>query len=297
MSSFTTGLPSVDSLTTNHDGQLLVLGARPGEGKTLFATKAARETVELGGNVLYFSLEMSATELHVRINLDSPKAGDGELVVNASPVVDVAQILSESAAVASRLGCLDLIVIDYLQLVNFAANRARKTMVNIALTQLSELAKQQGATVLVLAQLNRTLVEMPGTDAAPGEFREFSPHQLADAVLVVQRLDDLGYKLTVWQEGKVAGSTLLRPDPDRFFDGFIERGAFTDKEQREAELKQQRRAIEAVLNPVLNTAGVRAWWSTRLPSGESMGTALEAGDWNRVSAAATKFASQLTPYL
>ena len=138
-----TGFTDLDGMTGGmHEGELLILAARPSMGKTAFSSNIAEHVaIEQGRTVLFVSLEMSRLELaermlcaHGRINGHKLRngfisAGDRSKLVGASTKMSTAPLfiddtpsrtMTEIAATARRLKRrenLALVVIDYLQLI------------------------------------------------------------------------------------------------------------------------------------------------------------------------------------
>jgi len=198
-----------------HNGELVILAARPSMGKTAFAMNVA-EKVAYDQNipVLFVSLEMSSIELADRL-LCSVARVNGHRLRNGTvsqedrlKLVDTASMLSkapffvddspsrtvtEIAAAARRIkrrqGGLGLVVIDYLQLIEpDNAKDPRQEQVAKIARRLKGLAREMAVPVLCLAQLNRQ-TEM-GKENIPrlSHLRESGAiEQDADVVLFVHR--------------------------------------------------------------------------------------------------------------
>lgn len=198
-----------------HNGELIILAARPSMGKTAFALNVA-ENVSILGNapVLFVSLEMSGVELADRLlcslaRVNGHKLRNGSIsqedrkrlvekaveVSNAPLFVDdsPSRTVSEIAAVARRIKQrekrLGLIVIDYLQLIEPDNSRdPRQEQVAKIARRLKGLAREQQVPVLCLSQLNRQAEE--GKDHRPrmSHLRESGAiEQDADVVMFVHR--------------------------------------------------------------------------------------------------------------
>ncbi len=204
-----------------HNGELVILAARPSMGKTAFAMNIA-EHVALRGSapVLFVSLEMSAIELADRLlcsvarvngsrlrngsisNEDRQRLVKHAMEISRTPLyVDDApsRTVSEVAAVARRIAQqeaskptkkrLGLIVIDYLQLIEPDNQKdPRQEQVAKIARRLKMMARELQVPVLCLAQLNRQAEE--GKDHTPrlSHLRESGAiEQDADVVMFVHR--------------------------------------------------------------------------------------------------------------
>lgn len=183
---FKTGFRELDRLIKGlRPGQLVVIGARPGMGKTAFGLELARRVAQSEHRrVLFFSLEMSIEELSERvvaslseINLSQLQVGDlseeelsrvadavrelasVDIVWNSDPTIRVADI--KAAALRSRVqGNLGMIVVDYLQLMSSGKIRSadnRQAEVAEISRSLKILAREIEVPVIALSQLSRNL--------------------------------------------------------------------------------------------------------------------------------------------
>ncbi|MCF8504312.1 MAG: replicative DNA helicase [Caulobacter sp.] len=226
-----TGLTDLDKqLGGLHPSDLLILAGRPSMGKTALATNIAfsvarayawepqpdgsRKTVN-GGVVAFFSLEMSAEQLAMRLladvsgvssdrlrkgEIDASEFGrvrDGAIEVQEAPLfIDATGGLSISKLTArarrlKRQHGLDLIVVDYLQLVTTDAggkegNRVQE--VSAITGGLKALAKDLGVPVIALSQLSRQVENREDKRPQLSDLRESgSIEQDADVVMFVYR--------------------------------------------------------------------------------------------------------------
>jgi replicative DNA helicase len=218
-----TGVPSgfVDldnQLTGFHGGELIILAARPGIGKTSLAMNfalhaAGKENLA----VAVFSLEMPSVQLITRLlathaKVDMKKLRGGRL----SPADE--ERISESAnelfktkfyvddsgglssfdlrAKARRLhqkeGKLGLIVIDYLQLMHQKGKvESRQLEVSEISRALKQLAKELDVPIIALSQLNRKVEERKGGKPMLSDLRESGAiEQDADVVMFIHREDE-----------------------------------------------------------------------------------------------------------
>jgi replicative DNA helicase len=230
LSGLSTGLVDLDQkLGGLHKSDLVILAARPAMGKSALAANIAfhaarryaweprpeggRKTVD-GGVVAFFSLEMSAEQLAMRLlaevaEVSSDRIRKGE--INASEfgkIRDAAAEISEAplfidatgglsigklAARARRLqrtSGLDLIVVDYLQLVTTGDGRPENRVQEVSMvTQgLKALAKELSVPVLALAQLSRQVESREDKRPQLSDLRESgSIEQDADVVMFIYR--------------------------------------------------------------------------------------------------------------
>ncbi len=198
-----------------HNGELIILAARPSMGKTAFAMNVAENVALRGGApVLFVSLEMSGIELADRLlcsvarvnghrlrngtisQEDRKRLVDKAMEISQAPLyVDDApsRTVSEIAAVARRIrqreGRIGMIVIDYLQLIEpDNAKDPRQEQVAKIARRLKGMAREIKVPVLCLAQLNRQAEE--GKDHRPrlSHLRESGAiEQDADVVMFVHR--------------------------------------------------------------------------------------------------------------
>ena len=178
------GLPSgfqdLDHATTGfHPGDLVVVGGRPGSGKTSFAMNVAEHAVIKGHRVLVFSMEMPARQLGLRliaslgrISFEKLRTGrmedadwpsltsavsmltDGRLHINAKSAQTVATIRAEARRVAKAEGKLGLIVIDYLTKIPGEGENQNLRVAEV-IQGLKAIGMELDVPVLVLAQLSR----------------------------------------------------------------------------------------------------------------------------------------------
>ena len=216
-----TGIVDVDMMTHGlHPGQLVILAARPGVGKSTFALDIARNaSIKNKMPSLFFSLEMSKAEIAMRllsaesdIYLQSMRKGnmtrddwtkmanvrgsisDSPLFIDDSPNLTLAEIRSKARRLTKELG-LQLIVIDYLQLLSSGKKvESRQQEVSEFSRSLKLLAKELEIPVIAIAQLNRGSEEKKDKKPELHHLRESgSLEQDADVVILLHR-EDIGQK-------------------------------------------------------------------------------------------------------
>lgn len=211
-----TGYTDFDELTAGlQPNALIVVGARPGMGKTSFAMgMAGHAALEAGRPVLFFSLEMSRVELSQRLlcseaRVDSTKVrngrlsdddwrrishaigrlGDAPLWIDDNPNVTVMEIRSKARRLQSQVGPLGMVVVDYIQLMT-GRSGAESRQVEVAEISrgLKILARELQCPVVALAQLNRGLEQRADKRPMLSDLRESgSLEQDADVVVFLYR--------------------------------------------------------------------------------------------------------------
>ena len=210
---FTTGFTDLDKVTTGlNKADLIIVGARPAMGKTSFALNIARNAAVMAGKkVLFFSLEMTKEQLAQRIlsmeaRVESYKMRTGEIhdeewkrLAAATSSLSTCKLylddtslitVPEMKARIRRLKDVDLVVIDYLQLMRGTGRtESRVQEVSEITRSLKLMAKDLGIPVITLAQLSRS-TEARGKSHRPqlADLRESgSIEQDADIVLMLYR--------------------------------------------------------------------------------------------------------------
>ena len=206
------GISALDDITTGlNKSDLIIVGARPGMGKTSFALNIARNVAVLQNRtVAIFNLEMSREQMVNRLlsseaRVDSKKLRTGMLsqdewtrMAYASSVLCKAPIyLDETANITipemkarlRRLKHVDFVVIDYLQLMHSAKKTDNRVQEVSEITRnLKIMAKELNVPVMVCAQLARTTEKQSNHRPALADLRESgSIEQDADQVLFLYR--------------------------------------------------------------------------------------------------------------
>ena len=212
-----TGMPDLDQVTMGlKKGELILIAARPGQGKTSMALNLARYIGEHSGQtVAVFSLEMSREELVQRLlssaaMVDGKKLAMGRLspaewdrVVAAAAQLSKTDIrvddnstlsVADMNAQCRRLGNLGLVVIDYLQLMQTSgsghsyASESRTQAVSDMSRMLKIMAKELNVPVICLSQLNRANEGRTNKRPMLSDLRESgSIEQDADIVIALYR--------------------------------------------------------------------------------------------------------------
>ena len=216
-----TGLTDLDSrLGGLHKQDLVIIAGRPSMGKTALATNIAFHAAKniekkgLKSSVAFFSLEMSSEQLSTRIlseqsrirsnDIRRGKVSEKEfenfietskdifelpLYIDETPAITIAAISNRSRRI-KRLFGLDLIVVDYIQLMRSSGSKEYNRVQEISeITQgLKALAKELDVPVLALSQLSRAVEQRDDKKPQLSDLRESgSIEQDADVVMFVFR--------------------------------------------------------------------------------------------------------------
>lgn len=215
-----TGFTMLDDMTGGWlPGQVIALAARPSVGKTALAMDFARGAAYLGGkSVLFFSLEMSNNELMMRllsaegrIQLQNIKKGtlteaermslsgmesrirESNLYFDSTPKVGLSHLRSRAVRQKYSPAGLDLIIIDYLGLMEVPAsnkNYNRENQVAALSRGVKLLAKELEIPIILLAQLNRQSEARVDKKPALSDLRESgSIEQDVDIAMLIHRPD------------------------------------------------------------------------------------------------------------
>ncbi len=201
-----TGFSGLDNvLVQMGKGDLVIVGARPGMGKTSFAMNIAVNVAKTGKAVAIFSLEMSAEQLVTRILssealVDSKRIRTGQLktedwdnianVISSLSGSDIyiddtsAITATEMKAKIRRIPNLGLVVIDYIGLMQSTVNTDnRAQQVGEISRNLKIMAKDMGIPIICCAQLNR------GTESRTGDNKKPTLADLRDSGSIEQDAD------------------------------------------------------------------------------------------------------------
>lgn len=209
---FSTGFPDLDKRLNGglRPGWLAILAARPGMGKTALALNIAAHAAE-SRSVLFLSMEMPETELYDRLIASLGRASLaramkapaddnefwGRVTVAAQKVTGMNLHIDDQAALrlqdvrakarmVKRKHGLDLIVVDYLQLM--AGDGANRNAEIEGISRgLKALAKELGVAILCLAQLNRRVEERGGMPKLSDLRDSGAIEQDADVVAFIHR--------------------------------------------------------------------------------------------------------------
>ena len=212
-----TGYPAIDKKTTGfHDGEFVVIAARPAMGKTTFAVNIAQHVAtKTNGSVAIFSLEMGAESLVDRMicsvgNINAQHLRTGQLTddewrglaiavnqlsrihvyIDDTPGINISLILARARRLSKEKKNLKLVVVDYLQLVEGNDRENRQQEVSEVSRQLKKLAKELDVPVIALSQLSRGVEQREDKRPVLSDIRESgSIEQDADIVAFLYRKD------------------------------------------------------------------------------------------------------------
>ena len=216
-----TGLRDLDDkLGGLHQSDLIIIAGRPSMGKTSLATNiafnAAKHIQDNGkkSSIAFFSLEMSSEQLSTRILSEQARIGSNDirrgrisdeqfdqfletskniselpLFIDETPAISIAA-MSNRARRIKRLHGLDMIVVDYIQLMRGTTyNKDGRVQEISQITQgLKAIAKELGLPVVALSQLSRQVEQRDDHKPQLADLRESgSIEQDADVVMFVYR--------------------------------------------------------------------------------------------------------------
>lgn len=223
----TSGYPKIDELTGGWvAGQLAIVAARPGMGKSAFALSMARlMSVNHNIPVAIFSLEMTSKELMQRLIVSQSEVPNDDVkkgtltsiqissiefaseVISRAPIyindkagISIQELRSELRRLVREYG-VKVVVVDYIQLMTISglrSNANREQEVSNISRNLKAIAKDLGVVVVALSQLNRSVENRSVKDKRPqlSDLRESgSIEQDADVVMFIHRPDYYGAKV------------------------------------------------------------------------------------------------------
>tara|TARA_A100001011_G_scaffold399825_1_gene510404 strand:- start:2892 stop:4310 length:1419 start_codon:yes stop_codon:yes gene_type:complete len=216
-----TGLRDLDDrLGGLHQSDLIIIAGRPSMGKTALATNiafnAAQKLQDSGkkSSIAFFSLEMSSEQLSTRILAEQSRIKSNDirrgrisddqfdkfietskniselpLLIDETPAISIAA-MSNRARRVKRLFGLDMIVVDYIQLMkgNFNNKDGRVQEISEITQGLKAIAKELSVPVVALSQLSRAVEQRDDKKPQLSDLRESgSIEQDADVVMFVYR--------------------------------------------------------------------------------------------------------------
>jgi replicative DNA helicase len=211
-----TGFVDLDEQTAGlQEGDLIVVAGRPSMGKTAFALNIAEHVaVKDGIPVAIFSMEMGATQLAMRLlgsiarvdqhrmrtgrlndeewsslSTAMGKLHDAPIYIDETGALNALELRTRARRIHRQCGKLGLVIVDYLQLMSATSdNENRATEISEISRSLKALAKELGAPVVALSQLNRALENRNEKRPMMSDLRESGAiEQDADVILFIYR--------------------------------------------------------------------------------------------------------------
>ena len=231
-----TGYPALDRATLGFQrGDLIILAARPSVGKSAFALNLAINACRSSDvSVAFFSLEMSIEQLMMRLfsyegaiqmsKIQKGELSDQEMIIlgrarqklssyhlyfdesNSSNIYDIRSKCRQ----LKQSGHLDLVIIDYLQLISGDGKGSRQEEVAAISRALKILAKELEVPVIALSQLSRSVETREDKRPVLSDLRESgSIEQDADIVMFLYRPEE---KSTGNADEEVVEASNIGPD-------------------------------------------------------------------------------------
>lgn len=226
-----TNLKALDDITTGFQkGDLIIIAARPSMGKTAFALNIASQVSEKH-SVAFFSFEMPNDQLASRlisikssidgyklkkpellsetewtkIQLVGSKFGNSKLFIDDSSSLKLNELVWKAKKLKNSSSGLDMIIIDYLQLINMNSNKDdRQQEVSKISRTLKQLARELEVPVIALSQLSRKVEQREDKRPMMSDLRESGAiEQDADLILFLYREDYYGAKNLNQEETEV----------------------------------------------------------------------------------------------
>lgn len=247
-----TGFLDLDAGLSLRPGQFVVVGARPGVGKSTFGMDVARHVgIKLREQVYFLSLEMSSSELmkrmisaEAKVNLhailhhraDKPMLSDFDwqrmakaadrisnsgITIDDAPGAGLAHIRARLRHM-QRTGGVRVAIIDYLGILSTSGRQENRQQVVAELTRgLKQLAREIGIPIIALAQLNRQVEGRADRRPVPSDLKDSGAIEAdADVVILLHREDAYD------RESPRAGEIDLIVDKSRHGPQFVSTAAF-----------------------------------------------------------------------
>lgn len=219
-----TGFFELDKITAGWQrSDMIVIAARPAMGKTAFVLSMARNTaIDHGHAVAIFSLEMSSVQLakrliasEARLSAEKLRKGDlashefqqlhsrisklatAKIFIDDTPGLSVFDLRAKCRRLKLKHN-IDIVIIDYLQLMSAGGNKSQGTReqeISTISRSIKEIAKELNIPIVALSQLSRS-VEQRGGDKRPllSDLRESGAiEQDADIVSFIYRPEYYGF--------------------------------------------------------------------------------------------------------
>ena len=215
MTGIPTGFTDFDKKTNGlQKSDLVIIAGRPAMGKTSFAMNIVeRAAIKHNKKVAVFSMEMSSVQLAMRILSSLSRIPSGrlrvgdlkddewprivqqqmllsgaELFIDDTPALSPMEVRARCRRLKRTQQGLDLIVIDYLQLMQIKGSENRVNEISEISRSLKAMAKELDVPVIALSQLNRSLEQRPNKRPVMSDLRESGAiEQDADLIVFIYR--------------------------------------------------------------------------------------------------------------
>ena len=209
-----TGFSGLDDIIYGFKpGQLIILAAGTSFGKSMFMLNVAFNMASVGLKVAVFTLEMEVNELMIRLlssvtdvpsdnivrgNLNNDDIGKimnaGEVLIECPIYINccfgqtLQSISQQTNKLISKVGKLDFLIIDYLQLVGGHKGKDREWFISELSRELKTLAGDLKIPIMVLSQINKEINRRVIKEPILGDLRESGAiEQNADTVIFINR--------------------------------------------------------------------------------------------------------------
>ena len=165
------GRPAAAILDALHPGDLVLLGARPGQGKTLLGLGLAAEAAQAGRTACFFTLEYTPADIPALLRQQGtdPARLAPQLILDTSDEICAAHIVARMAGTPRGT----IAVIDYLQLLD---QKRHHPPLNDQVRMLKAFAAENGAIIVMISQIDRSF------DGAAGRLPSLADVRLPNPV-------------------------------------------------------------------------------------------------------------------
>jgi replicative DNA helicase len=230
MSGVPTGCIDLDNVLHGlRPGELIIIGGRPGMGKSIVGLSIARHiAVEQRLPALFCSLEMSNQETNYRLVSQLAKVphdhyrtgrlndtewaattnaitrlADAPLLLNDDPTLTVLKLRAEARRAIQRHRGLSVVVVDYLQLMTSKGAENRQLEIAEIARSLKILARDIGVPIIALSQLSRNLEQRADKRPQLSDLRESGEIENSADVVILTYRDDYYHPTDSTQKGLV----------------------------------------------------------------------------------------------
>lgn len=210
------GFQALDNITNGFQkSDLIIIAGRPGMGKTAFGLSVILNAAAAGKSIAFFSLEMSSEQLYQRlvsakakINQKALRSGkltqkevaeyldattelcEYNIFIDDTASITASMVKDKCLKLIEQQGELDLIVIDYLQIMGTRQvyGQNREQQISELSRELKRIAKELNVPVIALAQVNRNVEKAENKRPVMSDLRESGAiEQDADIIMFLYR--------------------------------------------------------------------------------------------------------------